>query len=280
MHQEINLYIFGDAGLNTETKNKVATIVNKNKESRIILLGDNFYKNGIDSENDERWKTDYENIFPGKKIYAILGNHCYIGNIAAQINYSKINCNWVMPKRYYDKKIYFDEKTYVHLIGLDTFEIAQDDSIKLSLESGMNIKRLKTYMKNFDKKKQLEWLNETLKKSTAKWKIVFGHYPIFSNGISHGNCKEMIEDVLPILVNRGANVYFSGHDHNICYSKYKNLHCLVSGNGCYTGTTKTDPFFFNLYSNSGVSYVSCKKESFEFGFCDLTGKKIFSQTLI
>jgi 3',5'-cyclic AMP phosphodiesterase CpdA len=279
-HQEIYFYVFGDAGENTNVKYRVSELVKKNNHARILLLGDNFYRYGIDSENNERWKTEYEDLFPHKKIYATLGNHCYMGSISAQIKYSNINKNWVLPKRYYDKKIYFDKYTYIHLISIDTFEIAQKESIKLSLETGMDPKVLELYMKNFNKTRQLNWLNDTLKKSQGRWKIVFGHYPIFSNGSSHGNSKEMIDSVLPILTKNKVHLYLSGHDHNICYSKYMNLHCIVSGNGSYVNDVKDNNFFKNLSSKSGICYLNCKKTQLEFGFNDLHGAKIFSQTLI
>lgn len=276
---ELFFFAIGDAGSNTEIKFKVANMVKKVENSRILLLGDNFYKYGIESEHDERWKNEYESVFPNKKIYACLGNHCYMGNIAAQIKYSEINKNWYMPKRYYDKKIYLDDNTYVHLICLDTFEIAQQESIKCSLETGMTIENVTWYMKNLDKRKQLNWLSKTLQESTGKWKIVFGHYPIFSNGTSHGNCKEMIKYILPILVKNNAHVYLSGHDHNICYSQCKNLNVIVSGNGCYSSNIIDEPFFCKLPKKNGVCYLKCKKETMEFGFNDLDGKRIFSRTL-
>ena len=277
--RELFFFVFGDAGSNTETKIKIADMVKKVDNSRIILLGDNFYKYGIISENDERWKKEYDDVFPNKQIYACLGNHCYMGNIAAQIKYSQINPNWFLPARYYDRKIYLDKTNYIHLICLDTFEIAQHESIKCSIETGMKFDTISWYIKNFNKKQQLNWLNETLKQSTGKWKIVFGHYPIFSNGSCHGNCREMIQDVLPILVRNNANIYLSGHDHNICYSQFKNLHLIVSGNGCYSSQIRKDNFFYNLSSKSGVCYLSFKPDQLEFGFNDLNGNKIYSKTI-
>jgi 3',5'-cyclic AMP phosphodiesterase CpdA len=277
--REVKFFVFGDAGQNTRIKYKVAKMVNKEPESKLILLGDNFYRYGILSETDDRWKNEYDDIFPNKKIYACLGNHCYMGNISSQIKRSEINKNWVLPARYYDKKIYLDEHNYLHLICLDTFEIAQTESIKCSLETGMTVETLKWYMKNLNKRKQLNWLNDTLKQSTAKWKIVFGHYPIYSNGMCHGNCKEMVDDVLPILATNNVNLYLSGHDHSICYSQYKNLHIIVSGNGCYSSSIKKNENFCDLYSKSGICYLSCKTNELEFGFNDLKGNKIFSRTL-
>jgi len=284
MNNTISLIAFGDAGYNNDTKIKISNIVKKNNFNKIILLGDNFYKYGIESETDKRWDVEYNDIFPNTKIYVTLGNHCYLGNIQAQINYSRMNNNWILPSRYYDKKIYFNDNiNYIHLICIDTFELAQNESINCS--SHMNKKKLNNYLSSFNKKKQLEWLNNTLMNSNGKWKIVFGHYPIFSNGLSHGNCKEMIDDVLPILLKNNVNIYLSGHDHNICYSQYKNLHCIVSGNGSQLSDkindANNDSFFYNLNSINGVCYLKFNLKNFEFGFYDIDsdGKNIFSKVI-
>jgi len=278
MEKELLFFAVGDAGENNPIKRDISKIIRKHSPNKIILLGDNFYKYGIDSEYDERWKTHYEDIFPNTTMYSTLGNHCYLGNIDAQINYSKLNKNWILPNRYYDKKIYLDEKDYIHLISLDTFEIARKESTNCSLNMGIDHNKMKNYLSNFNSKEQLEWLDNTLKNSTAKWKIVFGHYPIFSNG-THGDCPEMIDQVLPILLKNNVHLYLSGHDHNICYSQYDNLHVIVSGNGSYITNIKKDPFFKELSSSHGICYLKIKTSQLEFGFYDLDGKKLFSKCI-
>lgn len=41
-------------------------------------------------------------------------------------------------------------------------------------------------------------VDEALKESRAKWKIVVGHHTIFSAG-DHGNTQELVDKLLPIL---------------------------------------------------------------------------------
>jgi hypothetical protein len=38
---------------------------------------------------------------------------------------------------------------------------------------------------------QLQWIADTLNKSTADWLFLFGHYPVYSGG-SNGNTQELI----------------------------------------------------------------------------------------
>lgn len=47
-------------------------------------------------------------------------------------------------------------------------------------------------------KDQLKWLKSTLKESKADWLVVVGHFPVYSGG-EHGNTKELLDDVLPLL---------------------------------------------------------------------------------
>src|SRR6266705_140231 len=44
---------------------------------------------------------------------------------------------------------------------------------------------------------QLLWLDAELKKSSAKWKLVYGHHPIYSDG-RHGDSQVLIEKLLPL----------------------------------------------------------------------------------
>jgi len=49
----ISFISFGDAGLNTTNKYQISNIVKTNNINKIILLGDNFYEYGIESECDK-----------------------------------------------------------------------------------------------------------------------------------------------------------------------------------------------------------------------------------
>ena len=76
--------------------------------------------------------------------------------------------------------------------------------------------------------KQADWLKDALAKSTAVWKIVYGHHPIYSYG-SHGNTASLIKKLLPLLKNQ-ADFYVAGHDHDQQLLKpEENVHFVVSG---------------------------------------------------
>lgn len=62
-------------------------------------------------------------------------------------------------------------------------------------------------------KASLNELEAALHESSARWKIVMGHHPIYSSG-SHGGTAELIAQVDPLLLKYGADLYINGHDHD------------------------------------------------------------------
>jgi len=82
---------------------------------------------------------------------------------------------------------------------------------------------------------QLKWLDEQRQKSSATWKIAFGHHPLYSNGaIQRTNPEKdtMIKALEPIFVKHKIDLYFAGHDHSLEILKpIKGIHYVISGSG-------------------------------------------------
>ena len=79
---------------------------------------------------------------------------------------------------------------------------------------------------------QLEWLRKGLTESDARWKIVFGHQPLYSHNPWRAASPEFIERVEPILVEGGADVYLAAHDHFLDMMKpIAGIHHVTSGGG-------------------------------------------------
>jgi len=257
---------FGDWGENTYVKGQIAALVKSLKPDAVVSLGDNFYDRGVLSIYDPKWK-DFTNYFH-LPFYAILGNHDHLGNILAQINYKKNG--WIMPSRFYDFVI---ENS--HFIALDTFELAPIESIQNSVCMGMSVSECTKRLDFFRLEKQYEWLERTLQKSKSKWKIVFGHYPIYSNG-AHGGTPQLQVHLLPLLKKYGVHLYLSGHDHSICH-KEDGVHCLVSGCGSRQSHIRELPGYTNLPS-TGIAYLKTSNV-LEFGFYDLHGNIVMKRIL-
>jgi hypothetical protein len=121
----------------------------------------------------------------GITFYPTLGNHDWghPDSPAAQILYQSKSNNWRMPAPYYT----FTAGP-VQFFALDTQSIAASE-------------------------KQIAWLDREISLSTAVWKVVYGHHPIYTAG-SYEDRPDLIAGLMPVLRNR-ADMYICGHDHNL-----------------------------------------------------------------
>jgi len=176
-----------------------------------LTVGDNFYPKGVKDTKDPHWKCSWEDFYARFEIpfYATLGNHDYMGNPEAQIEYSKASKTFRMPARYY------------------TFAAGPVRFFALDTDEGT----LGFWNKKPWSDSQRNWLVEQLKKyQDAKWKIVYGHHPIYSYG-HHGDGKRLIQKLLPELKKYGVDVYLSGHEHDIQHLQRDGIHFFISGGG-------------------------------------------------
>src|SRR5262249_25523576 len=135
-----------------------------------LTLGDNFYSHGMESLEDPRWKTWWNELYDplGIRVYAVLGNHDWelADSPAAEILYSKQSPSWRMPAPYYT----FTAGP-VQFFALDTTAVSEA---------------------------QLLWLKDQLAQSRARFKLVYGHHPIYSVG-GHQDNGDLIRRLFPVL---------------------------------------------------------------------------------
>jgi len=78
---------------------------------------------------------------------------------------------------------------------------------------------------------QRRWLVDDLVRSQAAWKVVYFHYPPFSDA-SHGDNKAVIEELVPVLEAAKVDLCLTGHDH--CYERLaprNGVTYIVTGGG-------------------------------------------------
>jgi acid phosphatase len=193
--------------------------------SFIISVGDNFYENGVASLNDLQWTASFENVYAAKPLqvpwYVTLGNHDYRGNVDVQLDYSKFHPRWIMPARYYRQVYPIDGATNMECFYLDTSPMMSEYIPQDAMKA----------VRTQDVPLQLAWLDRALGESTAPWKLVIGHHPIYSAGLGHGSGADLIRMLLPILQKHKVQAYIAGHDHDLQYLKTGDLHLIISGGG-------------------------------------------------
>jgi hypothetical protein len=202
----VRVIAFGDFGDHSSRQERLAeAMLRFHKEKRFdlaITLGDNFYPAGIASPTDERWQRDFEQFYGPMRIpvFASLGNHDWVlaDSPSAEILHSSKSDGWRMPAARYSFVA-----GPVQFFALDT---------------------------NLVTRAELDWLDAELGRSTARWKVVYGHHPILSAGV-YGADATLRDDLMPILRGR-ANLYICGHEHDLEHIVADGgLHLVIAGGG-------------------------------------------------
>ena len=155
---------------------KMAEIQSRFKYETVVLTGDNLYGSERPQDFRNKFEMPYKALLDrGVKFYASLGNH----DSREQVHYKLFNMD---GKRYY------------------TFNPAADV-------------RFFAFESTYPEPEQIKWLEDELKKSTSKWKIVFFHHPLYSSGERHGSDLRLREVLEPMFVQHNVSVVLQGHDH-------------------------------------------------------------------
>jgi len=191
----------------------------------VISVGDNFYEDGVTSTTDPQWQSSFEKVYTAPSLqvpwWVALGNHDYHGDCDAQIEYSKTSQRWNMPARYFVRTEHIDADTAVDFFYLDTTPMSKLEADELVFEHKL---------KRHTLAQQVAWFESALKHSTAPWKIVIGHHPIYTGG-QHGNTPYLVEHILPLLEKYGVQAYFNGHDHDLQHLQAGAVNLFCSGGG-------------------------------------------------
>ena len=171
--------VIGDFGTGSSEQYDIAREMMRTRSrvpySMVLTVGDNIYGGWNRRSIVERFEMPYEALLEaGVPFFASLGNH----DAAVEREYPLFNMN---GRRYYR----------ISRGAVDFFALDSN-----YLDAG-----------------QLTWLKETLRASTAAWKIAFFHHPLYSSAHRHGSEDDLRAVLEPILVANGVQVVFSGHDH-------------------------------------------------------------------
>jgi hypothetical protein len=205
----VRILAFGDFGNGSPRQEHMAASMRRMHADRpfdlAVTLGDNFYPAGMNGPTDPRWQRDFARLYEPMRIpfYPSLGNHDWIlaDSPAAEMLHSAKSDYWRMPALRYSFVA-----GPVQFFAIDT---------------------------NLVSRAELDWLDRELARSTARWKIVYGHHPIFSNGV-HGDEPTVRDNVLPLLRGR-ASIYLCGHEHDLQHlGPEGGVHFVIVGGG---GTT-------------------------------------------
>lgn len=238
----LHFLVIGDWGRHGQegqfdTAGRLAAAARKQDAAFVISTGDNFYPVGVASVDDPAWRVSFEDVYSDHALHVpwhvVLGNHDYKGNPQAEVDYTQRSRRWQMPSRYFSK----------------TFEAGEDSGVKAQfffIDTSPMIDDYRQHPDDYavadqDAAAQLRWLDEELKKSTARWKFVVGHHPVYTVGkrkkaAGGGIQKELEKSLMPLLEKHHVQAYIAGHEHDLQVIRRPGgtVTYLVSGAGSET----------------------------------------------
>ncbi len=275
----LNFLVFGDWGREGQKEQlavaaQMGTAATAIDAKFVISVGDNFYEHGVKSVNDPQWLSSFETIYAAASLqvpwHVVLGNHDYHGSCQAQIDYSQMSKRWKMPARYFKRTEKIDAATTVEFFFLDTTPMAKAEDDKAVTPEALKDQNIS---------KQLTWLESSLAASTAPWKILVAHHPVYSGGV-HGDTPYIIKHVLPLLEKYGVQAYFNGHDHDLQHLQAGKVNLFCAGAGSKVRKTKsTKHTKFSKGSTPGFVTVALAAEKMDVRMLDAQGQMLYTTTI-
>jgi len=175
----VRFAIIGDSGSGAKVQYELAERLASARQlfpyTFVLMMGDNIYGDDSPKGFAKKFEIPYKPLLDaGVPFYATLGNH----DAQDQRFYKGFNMG---GHRYYT----FTQGS-VQFFVMDT-----------------------TYMD----RGQLEWLDQSLRESRARWKVAYGHHPFYSSGKKHGSEVDLRQLVEPLFIKYGVNAVFAGHEH-------------------------------------------------------------------
>lgn len=237
----------------------------------VVSVGDNFYEDGVTGLDDPQWKDSFEDIYADASLQTpwdvILGNHDYIGDIEAQLQYSRRSARWRMPARYYARREVLADGTPADIFYIDTNPF-------VTAYRGTKVR-----VDGQDTAAQLRWLDQALGRSDAPWKIVIGHHPVYTVSGEKHDTPELIAQLLPILRAHRVPIYVNGHVHNLQVRNVDGISFITCGAGSLTAKVKRGDAGEFSSDSHGFMTTAWTAGSFDFSFVDETGRQLYQQAI-
>lgn len=272
---DLSFLAVGDWGHKNATQRQVADAMAKIAERDnirfVISTGDNFYGEGVASTSDPLWKDVFEDVYTAPALmcpwYPTLGNHDHKGNAMAQVAYSQVSSRWSMPGPFYWRSERLSDGSAAHFFFLDTTPIVTENSGIIGW-----------FFPGDGDDAQLQWLEQALAASNARWKIVVGHHPVFARG-DHGSTPELVRLIQPLLERYSVTAYLNGHNHNLQHIVVNGIHYLTSGAG--SKPRPTGKITGTLFSSSDPGFLraSLSPANMDIAFISANGQSLYTATV-
>lgn len=264
--ETVNFWAIGDFGKASQGQidvmNSFIAFDNSAQTDFMLMLGDNAYQDGTQSEYQSKLFDIYDSILTYIPIYSTPGNH----------DYNSVN-RFAPPTQHVGP--YFD--IFKSPILGEAGGVPSNTKLYYSFDYGnAHFISLNSEIQSWtldNNSPMYQWLEADLQANTKEWVICFFHQPPYSKG-SHDSddfwellMSAMRQNALPILEQYGVDLILSGHSHVYERSKLikghygfsssfnNSTHAINTGNGNYE---QGEHYIkFQNSGNEGTVYVVC-----------------------
>jgi acid phosphatase len=198
--------VVGDTGSGNANQRAVAARMAEYRPDFVLHVGDVVYDDGEERLYPQRFFTPFQPVIANAPVYPVIGNH----DVKAEKGAAYLRAFDLPSQASGTERYYSFRWGQAEFFALDTTD---RDFLKPGTP-------------------QVLWLENALSRSTATWKIAFGHHPVYSNGADGG--KPFLKSrALPLFKRHGVDLYINGHEHN--YERFlepeDGVRFLVTGGG-------------------------------------------------
>ena len=165
----------------------------------MLMLGDNAYNSGTDSEHQAAVFNMYPTTLRNKFLWPTLGNH-ETGQSTTATDFPYLNI-FSLPKNGEaggvpsgTEKYYSFDYANVHFICLDSMTSGRTGTTPMA-----------------------QWLQNDLNETAQEWVLVFFHHSLYTKGThdsdSESDLVELRQNIIPILEANGVDMVIMGHSH-------------------------------------------------------------------
>ncbi|WP_442588274.1 purple acid phosphatase family protein [Pedobacter sp. AW31-3R] len=262
----------GDCGDNSinqrHVKAELLKHLGNNDLTAWILLGDNAYQDGTDSEFQSKFFNIYkDDLLKKYPLYPAPGNHDYhdtdlTSKYAQETHETAYYQNFSMPTEgeaggvpSHTQAFYSFDIGNIHFLSLDSYG-KEDKAYRLYDTIGP----------------QVQWIKKDLAANKNKgWVIAFWHHPPYTMGSHNSDEEEELvkirENFIGIIERAGVDVVLNGHSHGYERSRLMQghygmentfdpkKHNLSSSSGKNDGSKNSAPYTKTVKNSKGTVYV-------------------------
>ncbi len=267
--RKIRIAAFGDCGRNSNsyqsgTLSSYINYAGTNPAEVLLLLGDNAYNRGTDSEYQANYFNVYSStILKNHQLFPSPGNHDYANNAARQADHaipyysifstpSEAQCGGIASGT---EAYYSWNWGNIHFLSLDSYGLENKATTRLYDTTGAQVK----------------WIKKDLASNTKPWVIAYWHHPPYTMGSHNSDTEEdlvsMRQNFIRILERMGVDLIICGHSHNYERSYLLNghygseetfdtlTHTKSTSSAKYDGSASSCPYATANGANHGTVYV-------------------------